>query len=378
MDGGAATYAYDGEGQRVKKVTSSETRYFFYGPGGILCEFSTASGGGLSSATQAASTDRTLYRTSERTGSAVLLFDTSGRVIENNRTLPYGEAWLADSTPTTNAQKFTTFDRDNESGLDYGMARMYASTHGRFTKPDPVSSGSNLKSPRTWNAYVYSGNDPVNFKDENGKWSTPTHVDIMNRAFDDLPGHLQLVMRNASAEQDDHSGMLPWNAYQHGMRAPWETEEAAREKFNNYISDSRLAASVWLRLGFREEAHKEITKAIHAMLDSYSPKHINFQAWPDYIKGLMGMITHGAEELLADPPDAVKDWLAKQARDLYDSVFSNEDVERPDAYNIRRYRDLDLEHRAWELRVISNFRNSLGRRHDDVEFIVVPGHDDIR
>jgi hypothetical protein len=56
MDGGAATYAYDGEGRRMKKTTSSETTYTFYGPGGILSEFSTTNTG----ATAASSTDKTI------------------------------------------------------------------------------------------------------------------------------------------------------------------------------------------------------------------------------------------------------------------------------------------------------------------------------
>jgi hypothetical protein len=104
MDGGAAIYGYDGEGRRMKKTLGSETTYFFYGVGGLLCEFSTTNSG----ATQAAPTDRTIYRTSDKLGSAVLIMNSGGTVIENNRTLPYGEAWLVESTPLTNDKKFTT------------------------------------------------------------------------------------------------------------------------------------------------------------------------------------------------------------------------------------------------------------------------------
>jgi len=62
--------------------------------------------------------------------------NSSGVVIENNRTLPYGEAWLTESTPSTNDKKFTTYQRDQESGLDYAMNRYYANTGGRFVSPD--------------------------------------------------------------------------------------------------------------------------------------------------------------------------------------------------------------------------------------------------
>jgi hypothetical protein len=88
MDGGAAVYGYDGEGRRMKKTVGSETTYYFYGPGGLLCEFSTSNA--LSSATSASSTDRITYRTSDKLGSAVLIINSAGLIIDNNRTLPYG------------------------------------------------------------------------------------------------------------------------------------------------------------------------------------------------------------------------------------------------------------------------------------------------
>jgi RHS repeat-associated protein len=172
MDGGAATYAYDGEGRRLKKVTSTETTYTFYGPGGILCEFSTSTA--LSSATAATSTDKTIYRTSERTGTAVLLFNTSGTVLENNRTMPYGEAWLAD-VASANDKRFTTYDRDKESGLDYAMARMYANAGGRFTTPD--QGPSIATKPTTLNRYTYGNLDPINHSDQSGNMSARVELD---------------------------------------------------------------------------------------------------------------------------------------------------------------------------------------------------------
>jgi hypothetical protein len=71
MDGGAAVYGYDGEGRRMKKTVGSETTYYFYGPGGVLFEFSTVAG--TSTATGASANDRAIYRTSDKLGSAVLL-----------------------------------------------------------------------------------------------------------------------------------------------------------------------------------------------------------------------------------------------------------------------------------------------------------------
>jgi hypothetical protein len=42
--------------------------------------------------------------------------------MENNRTLPYGEPWLQD-VESVNKKKFTTYDRDAQSNLDYAINR---------------------------------------------------------------------------------------------------------------------------------------------------------------------------------------------------------------------------------------------------------------
>jgi RHS repeat-associated protein len=174
--GGSATYAYDGGGRRMKKtVTTSsgtETTYTFYGPGGIISEFTTSTV--IANATVAASNDRCFYHATDKLGSAVLVLNAMGAVIENNRTLPYGEAWLPtdNGQPTTNDKKFTAYERDLESGLDYAMNRYDSNANGRFIS---VDSGSIIfTAPTSLNRYIYAGNDPVNIKDSTGGfWDCP-------------------------------------------------------------------------------------------------------------------------------------------------------------------------------------------------------------
>lgn len=66
-------------------------------------------------------------------------------------------------------QKFAGKERDTETGLDEFGARYYSSAHGRFTSPDPiVISVGRVLNPQIWNAYSYTGNNPLSFGDPTG------------------------------------------------------------------------------------------------------------------------------------------------------------------------------------------------------------------
>jgi len=65
----------------------------------------------------------------------------------------------------------TQKERDNETGLDYFLARYYSSTQGRFTSVDPdnYQARRDLTDPQSWNAYSYVNNNPLTRTDPNGK-----------------------------------------------------------------------------------------------------------------------------------------------------------------------------------------------------------------
>jgi RHS repeat-associated protein len=86
----------------------------------------------------------------------------------------------ADST----RQKFTSKERDSETGLDYFLARYYSSTQGRFTSPDDFTGGptelfaevaphnptfyADIAEPQSLNKYAYCLNNPLKFVDPDG------------------------------------------------------------------------------------------------------------------------------------------------------------------------------------------------------------------
>jgi RHS repeat-associated protein len=67
-------------------------------------------------------------------------------------------------------QKFTTYDRDAETNLDYAQARMFGSGLGRFTSPDPTLLSINGNNPQSFNRYVYVMNNPLLYTDPLGLW----------------------------------------------------------------------------------------------------------------------------------------------------------------------------------------------------------------
>ncbi len=65
-------------------------------------------------------------------------------------------------------QKFTSYERDTETGLDYAQARYYGNTQGRFTGVDPLTASAKLAQPQSWNRFSYCINNPLRFIDPSG------------------------------------------------------------------------------------------------------------------------------------------------------------------------------------------------------------------
>lgn len=176
------TYLYDGTGARVKKVTNTETTVFVYDAGGTLvAEYSA----------QQSSTPTTTYLTIDRLGSPRVMTDRSGSVTSRRDFMPFGEEIHAGVGGRTEALKyslsgvdsvrnrFTGYEKDAETGLDYAQARMYESNHGRFTAVDPLMASVSAHDPQTFNRYIHTGNNPVNRTDPSGlRWVQDANGEI--------------------------------------------------------------------------------------------------------------------------------------------------------------------------------------------------------
>jgi RHS repeat-associated protein len=67
-----------------------------------------------------------------------------------------------------NRKKFTGYERDSETGLDFAQARYHANSEGRFTSPDPLMASASAGRPQSWNRYAYCFNNPVRLTDPSG------------------------------------------------------------------------------------------------------------------------------------------------------------------------------------------------------------------
>ena len=100
----------------------------------------------------------------------------SGAIGKRHDYLPFGEENLAGSVRSAAngygadsvRQRFTGYERDSETGLDFAQARYYANAQGRFTSVDPLMASAKPLNPQSWNRYSYCLNNPLVFVDPMG------------------------------------------------------------------------------------------------------------------------------------------------------------------------------------------------------------------
>jgi RHS repeat-associated protein len=163
------SYFYDGDGRRVKKVVGTETTIFVYNASGqLVAEYTTT----------APTNPQTSYLTSDTLGSPRINTDANGQVAARHDYMPFGEEIASGTGGRTIAQgyggqdnirqKFTSYERDSESELDFAQSRYYSSKHGRFISVDPENTGARIANPQSWNGYAYASNNPLKYVDPDG------------------------------------------------------------------------------------------------------------------------------------------------------------------------------------------------------------------
>jgi len=167
------TYTYDGNGLRVEK--SSGTLYWRSLTGDTIAE-SDLSGNITSEYAYFAGrkiarrdgNGNVFYLYSDNLGTIHTITDSSGNACYDASFTPYGQEVLNPNISNTCGinYKFTGYERDTETQVDYAVARYYNYRLGRFLTTDPL--GGSAFYPQSLNLYSYVENDPLNGIDPSG------------------------------------------------------------------------------------------------------------------------------------------------------------------------------------------------------------------
>ncbi|HLD07239.1 MAG TPA: RHS repeat-associated core domain-containing protein [Candidatus Nanoarchaeia archaeon] len=106
------------------------------------------------------------YFHNDHLGSATVVTDAQGNIVEEKRYDPFGVELAGSSKIGYNSKEL---DRDTE--LNYYGARYYAADFGRFVTPDTVKDS--LGNPQSLNLYAYTLNNPMKFTDPSGNQAAP-------------------------------------------------------------------------------------------------------------------------------------------------------------------------------------------------------------
>ena len=186
------SYAYDGNGKRVKShnsITNQTTIFVYDGDGQMAAEYTVN--------VPAPTNPVISYTTEDALGSPRVISNSFGEVKARRDFLPFGEELYAGiGNRTTNQkysanedntrQKFTGYQRDVETNLDFAQSRYYSPMTGRFTSPDEFKGGpdelfdfeedassnptfyADLTNPQSLNKYQYTYNNPYKYTDADG------------------------------------------------------------------------------------------------------------------------------------------------------------------------------------------------------------------
>lgn len=185
VSGKNSAYAYDASGTRVKLSTMTGTRYYptpYFNSDGaepvkhILTPsgevVATVSGTGTGSEVRFVATDHL-------SGSSVVT-SSSGVQQELMDYYPFGSIRLDEKAGSFSEQrKFTGYEFDADTGLNYAQARYQDPALGKFISQDPLAIEALqttdkdkflalLSSPQNWNTYSYALNNPIMASDPSG------------------------------------------------------------------------------------------------------------------------------------------------------------------------------------------------------------------
>jgi RHS repeat-associated protein len=211
--------------------------------------------------------------TSDHLGSPRINTDANGNVIARHDFQPFGEEIQRPSYGADDVrQKFTGYERDTESGLDYAKARMFGYNHGRFTSPDPLLSSGRIENPQTWNRYAYVLNNPLLYIDPLGlyEWAesaggSATDDELLERSKDKTlkKKERNMAKRQHGFRQKFKAGLERAKTAATSNKLTAGQQQQVQESVDSYGNENEdNGVSVGIRVNARGEPIKSGPKAI--------------------------------------------------------------------------------------------------------------------
>ncbi|MGH9850048.1 MAG: RHS repeat-associated core domain-containing protein, partial [Blastocatellia bacterium] len=171
--GQPVSYGYDALGRRSSRTFDGATTTFLYDGDDVVLDRAGASavdylnGAGVDEKLRQTSSIGNLYFLPDQIGSTAALTSGSGGIVE---LLQY-EGFGANAGSNYTRYGFTGREFDAATGLMYYRARWYDPQQGRFLSEDPIGFAGGL------NLYGYVGNNPINRIDPSGEaWWVPVLI----------------------------------------------------------------------------------------------------------------------------------------------------------------------------------------------------------
>jgi RHS repeat-associated protein len=182
-----AEYTYNGAGQRIKKVTQTETRIFHYDLRGYLIAETNQTGQMLAEYVYLGDQilsmikpgESVYYYHNDHLGTPQVLTNDSQAISWKAVYTPFGDAVPSVQT-VENPFRFPGQYYDTETGLHYNYFRYYNPQTGRYITPDPIGLEGGI------NLFAYVRGNPLRWIDRKGLVD-PTGIGFSDSFMDEVP-----------------------------------------------------------------------------------------------------------------------------------------------------------------------------------------------
>ncbi|MDA2924150.1 hypothetical protein MYX65_05755, partial [Acidobacteria bacterium AH-259-L09] len=174
-DGSVVIYEYDGLGRRIEKDVAGVVTQYIYDTEDVLLELDGTNnivarytnGPGIDEPLIMEKAGQFFPYHTDGLGSVTELTNSAGTVVQTYTYSSFGKIEFQSDPSFDQPYRFTSREFDPETGLYFYRARSYDQLTGRFLQEDPlgITGATNL--------YFMTGNNPVNFRDPDGRLPLP-------------------------------------------------------------------------------------------------------------------------------------------------------------------------------------------------------------